>query len=84
MILRYLQHVVDRLHLREYFTFSTRIVAATYDADANLWTLRTEGGTQSTFCGKSPSFRGSAAGPGEADRTRRPQGGVDATAGRGQ
>ena len=45
-ILRYLQHVADRLQLREHFTFSTRIAAATYDADANLWTVRTEDGTQ--------------------------------------
>ena len=43
VILRYLQHVADRLALREYFTFSTRIAAATYDADANLWTLRHRG-----------------------------------------
>src|SRR5579859_5213026 len=46
VILRYLEHVADRLQLREHFTFSTRIVAATYDAEANLWTVRTEGGTQ--------------------------------------
>ena len=46
VILRYLQHVADRLQLREHFTFSTRIVAATYDGDANLWTVRTEDGTQ--------------------------------------
>ena len=46
VILRYLQHVADRLQLREHFTFSTRIVSAVYDAGANLWTVRTEGGTQ--------------------------------------
>ena len=36
VILRYLQHVADRLDLREHFTFSTRIVSAVYDAGANL------------------------------------------------
>jgi cation diffusion facilitator CzcD-associated flavoprotein CzcO len=46
VILRYLRHVADRLQLREHFTFSTRIVAATYEGDANLWTVRTEDGMQ--------------------------------------
>ena len=74
-ILRYLQHVADRLQLREHFTFSTRIVAATYDAEANLWTVRTEDGTQAqaryliTAVGclsaaNKPEFPGAGASPG--------------------
>src|ERR1700748_421381 len=35
VILRYLNHVADRLQLREYFTFRARVVSATYDDGAN-------------------------------------------------
>src|ERR1700749_3044544 len=40
-ILRYLEHVADRLDLRKDFTFGARVVAATYDETANLWAVRT-------------------------------------------
>ncbi len=46
VILRYLNHVADRLQLREYFTFRARVVSATYDDAANAWTVTTEDGTQ--------------------------------------
>src|ERR1700759_299809 len=43
-ILRYLEHVADRLDLRKDFTFGARVAAAEYDEAANLWTVRTEQG----------------------------------------
>jgi cation diffusion facilitator CzcD-associated flavoprotein CzcO len=43
-ILRYLEHVADRLRLREDFTFDTRITRAAYDAKANLWTVQADNG----------------------------------------
>jgi cyclohexanone monooxygenase len=47
-ILRYLEHVADRLDLRKDFTFSTRVTGCDYDAAANLWTVRTERGETAT------------------------------------
>jgi cation diffusion facilitator CzcD-associated flavoprotein CzcO/acetyl esterase/lipase len=47
-ILRYLQHVADRLHLREDIQFSTRVEGAEWDDHARLWRLRTDGGEQIT------------------------------------
>jgi cyclohexanone monooxygenase len=43
-ILRYLEHVADRLDLRKDFTFGARVI----DEAANLWTLRTEQGHTAT------------------------------------
>ena len=43
-ILRYLEHVADRLDLRKDFTFDARVTAIEYDGAANLWRLRTEQG----------------------------------------
>jgi cyclohexanone monooxygenase len=43
-ILRYLEHVADRLDLRKDFTFGARVTAIEYDGAANLWRLRTEQG----------------------------------------
>ena len=47
-ILRYLEHVADRLDLRKDFTFGARVVAVQYDEDTGLWTLRTEQGQTAT------------------------------------
>ena len=43
-ILRYLDHVADRFDLRRSISFGTRVVGAEYDAAANKWVVRTEGG----------------------------------------
>jgi cation diffusion facilitator CzcD-associated flavoprotein CzcO len=43
-VLRYLNHVADRLNLRRSIRFGTRVVSAEYDEPANLWRVRTEGG----------------------------------------
>ncbi len=42
----YLNWVTDRLDLRRDITFSTRVTAATYDADASTWTVETDTGEQ--------------------------------------
>src|SRR6516165_434765 len=47
-ILRYLEHVADRLDLRKDFTFGARVTAIEYDEAANLWTLRTAQGDTAT------------------------------------
>jgi len=43
-ILRYLNFVADRFDLKRDIRFNTRVVAATYDEEANRWQVRTEGG----------------------------------------
>ena len=43
-ILRYLQYVADRHDLRSSIAFSTRVAAAEYDEQANLWQVRTDSG----------------------------------------
>ncbi len=43
-ILRYLNHVADRYDLRRDIRCNTRVTGAEYDAAANLWHVRTEGG----------------------------------------
>jgi cation diffusion facilitator CzcD-associated flavoprotein CzcO len=43
-ILSYLRHVADRFDLRRSFRFSTKVEGAHYDADANLWDVRTDSG----------------------------------------
>jgi cyclohexanone monooxygenase len=40
----YLNHVADRFDLRRSFRFSTRVTAATFDADAEAWTIETDRG----------------------------------------
>jgi cyclohexanone monooxygenase len=45
-ILAYLEHVADRLELRPYFTFNTRVTSARYDEDRNHWTVRTADGAE--------------------------------------
>jgi cation diffusion facilitator CzcD-associated flavoprotein CzcO len=43
-IMRYLNHVADRFDLRRNIQFNTRVTAASYDADANRWTIETAAG----------------------------------------
>jgi len=43
-ILSYIRHVADRFDLRRYFSFSTRVTAATFDEAQNLWTVTTDRG----------------------------------------
>jgi cyclohexanone monooxygenase len=45
-ILRYLEHVADRFDLRRDIVFNTRVSSATFDDDANRWTIRTEHGDE--------------------------------------
>ncbi|WP_182347196.1 flavin-containing monooxygenase [Tomitella gaofuii] len=47
-ILRYLHHVADRFDLRRSIAFHTRVTAAHYDENANLWTVTTDAGTTMT------------------------------------
>jgi cation diffusion facilitator CzcD-associated flavoprotein CzcO len=42
-ILRYLNFVADRFDLKRDIRFNTRVVAASYDEQANRWQVRTEG-----------------------------------------
>jgi cation diffusion facilitator CzcD-associated flavoprotein CzcO len=43
-ILRYLNFVADRFDLKRDIRFNTRVVAASYDEEANRWQVRTEDG----------------------------------------
>ena len=43
-ILRYANHVADRFDLRRDIQFNTRVTAAAYDDEANLWHLETRAG----------------------------------------
>jgi len=43
-ILKYLNHVVDRHNLSEYFEFESTVVSAHYDESAGVWCLRTPRG----------------------------------------
>lgn len=43
-ILRYLNHVVDKYDLRQYFMFNTEMVSADFDESANVWRLQTKKG----------------------------------------
>ena len=45
-ILRYLQHVAERLDLRRDITFDTRVEAATLDEEQLIWTVRTSSGEE--------------------------------------
>ncbi|MCZ8133300.1 MAG: NAD(P)/FAD-dependent oxidoreductase [Steroidobacteraceae bacterium] len=51
-ILRYLDHVADRLDLRRDITFRTRVTSAHYDEGANRWTVTTDAGEtfSARFC----------------------------------
>ena len=48
-ILAYANHVADRFSLRENIQFETRVEAAKFDEDDNLWHVRTSDG-QATVC----------------------------------
>jgi cyclohexanone monooxygenase len=43
-ILRYLNHVADRIDIRKDFTFRARVASITYDEAEERWTVATEGG----------------------------------------
>ncbi|MEV0063493.1 NAD(P)/FAD-dependent oxidoreductase [Nocardia sp. NPDC050718] len=43
-ILGYIEHVADRFDLRKHFTFNTRVVGSTWNADDNLWEVRLDNG----------------------------------------
>jgi cation diffusion facilitator CzcD-associated flavoprotein CzcO len=47
-ILRYLEHVADRLDLRKDFSFNTKVTSIEYDDATALWTLHTEQGQTAT------------------------------------
>ena len=51
-ILRYINHVADRLDLRKYILTEARAVSATFDDAADLWTVTTASGEvfQAPFC----------------------------------
>jgi cation diffusion facilitator CzcD-associated flavoprotein CzcO len=51
-ILRYANHVADRFDLRPHIRFHTRVTSVTWDDDAGLWHLGTEGGERfsAPFC----------------------------------
>jgi cation diffusion facilitator CzcD-associated flavoprotein CzcO len=43
-ILRYLNHVADRIDIRKHFSFNTRIASLVFDDPANQWIVTTESG----------------------------------------
>ena len=45
-IIRYMNFVADKFDLKRSIRFNTRVVAANYDAAANLWRVRTESGEE--------------------------------------
>ena len=47
-ILAYLNHVADRFDIRKDVTFGTRVVAATWDDDGDVWCIRTDDGRTTT------------------------------------
>ena len=47
-ILEYLNHVAERYDLRRDIDFDTRVTAATFDEDANRWTVHTDAGEDIT------------------------------------
>jgi len=51
-ILRYINHVADRFDLRRDIALNTRVLAATFDPDAGLWTIETDRGARvsAPFC----------------------------------
>ncbi|MDQ4213674.1 NAD(P)/FAD-dependent oxidoreductase [Microbacterium capsulatum] len=47
-ILRYLSHVADRHDVRRHYRFSQRVSQARWDEDAQVWTVRTEQGLETS------------------------------------
>ena len=88
-ILRYANHVADRFDLKRHFAFNTRVTAATFDEDANLWRIETDAGTcvAARFCimatgclssTNTPSFKGLESFHGDVHHTGKwPHEGVD-------
>jgi cyclohexanone monooxygenase len=91
-LLRYLNHVADRLDLRRDIQFNMRVTEATFDEKANRWTIRTAQGdvvTAKYFIGavgclssaNLPPFNGLETYRGQHYHTGHwPHGGVDFTA----
>jgi cation diffusion facilitator CzcD-associated flavoprotein CzcO len=91
-ILRYLNHVADRFDLRKNIQFNTRVTEASFDENANLWTIRTDKGeavTAKYFIGavgclssaNMPQFKGIDTFRGKSYHTGQwPHNGVDFTA----
>jgi cyclohexanone monooxygenase len=90
-ILRYANHVADRLDLRRDIEFDTRVTDAVYDEAAGLWQIRTDRGetVSARFCvmatgclsaARTPDFKGMESFRGETYHTGEwPHEGVDFT-----
>jgi cyclohexanone monooxygenase len=90
-ILRYLNHVADRFDLRRNFKFNTRVTAAHFDEERNIWTVETDKGDRVTArflitgigclsAGQVPNIPGRDTFEGEAYHTGSwPHEGVDLT-----
>ena len=90
-ILRYANHVADRLDLRRHIEFETRVSDAVFDEAAGHWQVRTEHGetVTSQFCimatgclsaARTPDFKGLESFKGETYHTGEwPHGSVDFT-----
>ncbi len=94
-ILEYLNHVADRFNLRGDIDLNTRVAAARYDENTNLWTVSTTGGSSDSntararFCimatgclssANVPDFEGIDSFKGNTYHTGQwPHGGVDFT-----
>ena len=88
-ILRYANHVADRLDLRRHIEFETRVTDAVFDEAACLWQIRTGGGEaiSARFCvmatgclsaARTPDFKGMESFQGETYHTGQwPHEGVD-------
>lgn len=91
-ILRYLDHVADRLDLRRSIAFNTRVTEASFDEATNRWTVRTDKGEAvsaqyliaavgSLSATNVPRFKGLETFEGKWYHTSQwPHGGVDFTA----
>ncbi len=90
-ILRYLNHVADRLDLRRHVELETRVLSAVFDDASGRWTVETSRGERVTarFCvlatgclssANTPAFEGLETFRGPTHHTGRwPHGGVDFT-----
>ena len=88
-LLRYFEHVADRFDLKRDIRFETRVTAATFDEDANRWTIVSDRGDRvsAKFCvmatgvlsvTKDPDFPGVETFAGKSYHTGRwPHEGVD-------
>ena len=91
-ILRYLNHVADRLDLRRDIQFDTRVTEATFDETGKVWVIRTDKGDVVTAqhfisavgclsSSNQPKFKGAKTFEGKSYHTGHwPHGGVDFTA----